>query len=230
MDQDIYGGHDYYMYTSFTLYFYVVDNTAPANPANLSVSSTGEPPNYSHPVVTWDANSEADFSGYNVYRQKDNESWITIATVTTNSYTDSDILVPIQYSKFTYKVKAFDINGNYSGYSNEDYIYGYKINKTNEGTEEEKIDQLPDEFSLSQNYPNPFNPSTEITYKILEDDFVNITVYNTIGQEVVVLVNQYQAAGEHIIQFNAENLPSGIYIYKLKSGRFIDVKKMILTK
>ncbi len=117
----------------------------------------------------------------------------------------------------------------------EDYLYGppftlFFANLGNITKAEENKGSIPKEFQLMQNYPNPFNPGTEITYKILEDGFVNITVYNTIGQEVAVLVNQYQAAGKHIIQFKAEYLPSGVYIYKLKSGRFSDVKKMLLTK
>ena len=122
----------------------------------------------------------------------------------------------------------FDINGNVSDesqhHSGDGYGPAWKLAHNNNDEE------IPSVYKLNQNFPNPFNPSTEISYKLLEDGFVNITVYNTIGQEVAVLVNQYQASGKHVIQFKAENLPSGIYIYKLQSGRFSDVKKMLLTK
>jgi hypothetical protein len=217
-------------YYRWAFSFTVTDNYAPANPSNLSASlPNGNPPNYVHPFITWNANSEEDLSGYKVYREKDNEGWSLIATVTTNSYTDIDVIGPIQFSKFTYKVKAFDINNNYSGYSNEDYIYGYKIDKVNAGTGKENINQVPDEFSLLQNYPNPFNPTTEIQYGIKEDGFVVLKVYNMLGKEVANLVNEAKVAGYYTVQFNASNLPSGIYITSLRiNDQFLNKKIMLL--
>ncbi len=89
---------------------------------------------------------------------------------------------------------------------------------------------LPHIFSLGQNYPNPFNPTTQITYQIPKDGFVSLIVYNTLGQKIVSLVNQNQVSGKYTVNFNADNLPSGMYIYKIKSGNFSEVKKMILLK
>ncbi len=86
------------------------------------------------------------------------------------------------------------------------------------------------DFSLSQNYPNPFNPSTEINYSIPKPGIVKLTVYNSLGQKLAVLVNKYQQGGKHSINFNAKNLASGIYFYRLQSGSFIQAKKMILLK
>jgi len=88
----------------------------------------------------------------------------------------------------------------------------------------------PNEYSLDQNYPNPFNPSTIIRYSIPEANHVNITVYNILGKEVTRLVNSNKQAGNYEVEFNAENLSSGIYIYKIESGRFTETRKMLLIK
>ena len=86
------------------------------------------------------------------------------------------------------------------------------------------------EYKLYANYPNPFNPSTQISYQIPKDGFVNIVVYNSLGQIVVKLVNEYQTSGKYSVKFDASNLPSGLYIYRLQSGKFNSVRKMVLTK
>lgn len=85
-------------------------------------------------------------------------------------------------------------------------------------------------YSLSNNYPNPFNPSTKIQYSIPTSEFVSIKVYDAIGSEVATLVNMQQSAGVHNVDFNASQLASGIYFYKIVAGNFIDVKKMMLIK
>lgn len=85
-------------------------------------------------------------------------------------------------------------------------------------------------FDLSQNYPNPFNPTTRIRYQIPDAGFVSIKVYNVLGKEMATLVNEYKSAGNYQVGFNASNLPSGIYLYQLKTGNYIGTKKMILIK
>jgi hypothetical protein len=89
---------------------------------------------------------------------------------------------------------------------------------------------IPVKFNLEQNYPNPFNPSTTINYSLESGGFVKLSVYNFLGQEVKTLVNQYQNAGSYTYTFNALNLPSGVYMYKLKANNSSHVKKMILMK
>jgi hypothetical protein len=89
---------------------------------------------------------------------------------------------------------------------------------------------IPKSFSLSQNYPNPFNPTTNINYDIPNNMFVNITVYNELGQKVITLVNKKQKAGKYVVSFNASNLSSGVYFYQLKTKDFVQIKKMILLK
>ena len=94
-------------------------------------------------------------------------------------------------------------------------------------------DQSPvmvEKFSLANNYPNPFNPSTKIQYSLPTNEFVSLKVYDIIGREVATLVNQQQSAGVYDVNFNASNLTSGIYFYKIDAGSFVDVKKMMLIK
>ena len=85
-------------------------------------------------------------------------------------------------------------------------------------------------FELNQNYPNPFNPSTTIRYSIPSDGFVKLSIFNTIGEEVRTLVNEFKEAGSHDENFDAAKLSSGIYFYKLQAGSFVQTKKMILLK
>jgi hypothetical protein len=89
---------------------------------------------------------------------------------------------------------------------------------------------VPREYKLSQNYPNPFNPSTKIDYSIPVNGRVKVTVFNSLGQAVKVLVNQVQDAGSYALTFDGSNLSSGIYYYKIEAGSFADTKKMILVK
>jgi hypothetical protein len=89
---------------------------------------------------------------------------------------------------------------------------------------------LPKEFSLSQNYPNPFNPSTTIKYSIESKQFVRIVIYDLLGKEVVVLVDEEVGAGEHSVVFDAKNLSSGTYLYRIQAGNFIATKRMMLLK
>ncbi len=88
----------------------------------------------------------------------------------------------------------------------------------------------PEEFSLSQNYPNPFNPSTTIEYTLPESGNVKLIVINSLGEEVATLVNKYQESGSYKFNFDARDLASGIYFYKITAGTFANTKKMILMK
>ena len=85
-------------------------------------------------------------------------------------------------------------------------------------------------YYLAQNYPNPFNPSTSIAFEIKDKGFVTLKVYDVLGNEVMQLVNEKKEAGSHVVQFDAGNLPSGTYFYKITTDKFSDVKKMVLVK
>jgi hypothetical protein len=109
------------------------------------------------------------------------------------------------------------------------YIDNIKISKYGV-TDVEDTKQLPTEFLLSQNYPNPFNPSTKIKYSIPQSSNILIKVIDILGNEVATLVNEEKPAGTYEINWNAANLPSGVYFYQLKAGDFIQTKKMLLLK
>jgi tartrate-resistant acid phosphatase type 5 len=132
-------------------------------------------------------------------------------TTELNHYSYSDLnLNPGFYS---YRLKQIDFNGNYN--------YSKEINTSIFN---------PQKFILEQNYPNPFNPTTTIKFTMPEAGNVRITLFNILGQEVKTLVNGFRESGVHTIDFNASDLNSGIYIYKIKSGSFVQTKKMTLLK
>ncbi|OGU63114.1 MAG: hypothetical protein A2V66_04830 [Ignavibacteria bacterium RBG_13_36_8] len=83
---------------------------------------------------------------------------------------------------------------------------------------------------MHQNYPNPFNPSTTIRYGLPKDSQVKVIVYDMLGQKVAELVDQYQDAGYHEVSFEASDLNSGIYLYKIEAESFTKIKKMIFLK
>jgi hypothetical protein len=85
-------------------------------------------------------------------------------------------------------------------------------------------------YNLDQNYPNPFNPTTLIQYSLQQSGKVTLKVYDMLGREVQTLVNETQNAGRHTVQFNASNLASGVYLYRMESGSFVQVKKMLFIK
>ncbi len=86
------------------------------------------------------------------------------------------------------------------------------------------------EYELFQNYPNPFNPSTVIRYNLPETGLVNIKIFDVLGNEITTLLNDEKNAGSHSVEFNASNFASGVYIYKISSGSFVSIKKMMLLK
>jgi hypothetical protein len=86
------------------------------------------------------------------------------------------------------------------------------------------------DYYLAQNYPNPFNPSTKINYGLERAGEVEITVYNILGNKISTLVDGMKSAGNHSVSFNASNLSSGIYFYKIVTNEFVQTRKMILEK
>ena len=90
--------------------------------------------------------------------------------------------------------------------------------------------EIPVEAFLSNNYPNPFNPTTKIEFAIPKNSYVTLKIYDNLGREVSTLINELKSAGKYSIDFNGNNLASGVYYYKLTSDNFSDIKKMILVK
>ena len=95
---------------------------------------------------------------------------------------------------------------------------------------EDEINKVPVQFKVSQNYPNPFNPSTKIEYSIPQSSNVIIKVFDVLGNEIETLINEEKSAGTYELIWNAANLPSGVYFYRLQAGSFVETKKMVLMK
>lgn len=135
------------------------------------------------------------------------------------------------------KVAIYNSHGNlfstllYTGISASNYTSNVYFDQQNLPTNVEPVsNNLAESYSLSQNFPNPFNPETNINFNIPTHSLVKLVVYDMLGKEVATLVNQNLQAGSYEITFNASKLTSGVYFYKLSSGDFNDVKKMILVK
>jgi hypothetical protein len=203
---------------------HVTSGLEPFSPVNVNVSNFR-----GRAKTSWQRQSQDDYvTGYDVYRSFTNPNigYSKIASTTNTYYVDNDVTVG-PGSNVYYKTKA--INGTKeSVFSNSDYISYSGLNKSN--GKHDSDDSIENSYYLMQNYPNPFNPSTIISYKLKEKSNVTIKVYSVLGKEVAELVNKDQESRNYQIEFNASNLPSGIYIYKITAGKFSEVRKMQLIK
>ena len=179
--------------------------------------------------------SDFSFTPANLNIMKgDTVKWVWVSgmhTTTSDSTTGIDVWnSPIDQSHPTYSF-VFSSPGIHSYYCVYHVSFGMKgtIN-VQEPTLVKNANQMPLTFALEQNYPNPFNPTTEIKYVISKASFVNLNIYDLLGNKVETLVNRKQMSGEYSVVFNASALPSGVYIYQLEAGNFSDARKMILMK
>jgi hypothetical protein len=168
--------------------------------------------------LNWQTATEVNNHMFEIERKAEGSEFRTIGFVeghgtTTEPQSYSYIDNEVQRGTYVYRLKQIDFNGTFK-YSNE-----VEVDATG-----------PLTFSLGQNYPNPFNPSTKINYKVPEAGNVKLAVYNIVGEEVAVLVNGFTQAGSFDVTFNASNLPSGVYLYKLQSANSVQTKKMLLLK
>ena len=171
-------------------------------------------------TLNWSTLLEINNSGFDIERKNINiNDWSKIGFVTGNGntngqfnyiYTDRNL----NTGKYNYRLKQIDVNGNfeYFNLSNEVEI------------------SIPKTFSLSQNYPNPFNPSTKIDFELPVDANVSLLLYDISGRLVSTIVKEFKTAGYYTADFNASNLSSGIYFYKLQTNNFSKILKMSLIK
>ncbi len=197
--------------------FYFGDAMPPIIPVELT-SFTGNVNNFGQVVLNWQTASELNNQGFEIERRTESSEFRTIAfvegagtiTETRNySYIDKTADQGINY----YRLKQVDFNGTYA-YSDE-----VEVDVTG-----------PLTFELAQNYPNPFNPTTNIKFSIPESGNVKLSVYNLVGEEVAVLVNGFRQAGTFEVTFDASNLSTGVYLYKLQSANSVQTMKMMLLK
>jgi len=167
--------------------------------------------------LNWQTATEVNNYGFEIERIK-NDNWEIIGFVqghgnsnTPKEYSFTD--KPNGGSKFMYRLKQIDTDGKY------EYSPKVEVNLN-----------APVEFSIKQNFPNPFNPTTKIEFSIPSDNNVEIKVFNVLGMEVATLLNEHRQAGMHSVEFNASNLSSGIYFYKVVIGNYFEIKKMILLR
>ena len=90
--------------------------------------------------------------------------------------------------------------------------------------------QLPNRFELEQNYPNPFNPTTQIRYSVFGQGLASLKVYDLLGREVATIFEGIQRSGDHVATFDGAGLASGVYLYRLNAGRFVETKKLVLLR
>ncbi|MDH3252316.1 MAG: T9SS type A sorting domain-containing protein, partial [Ignavibacteria bacterium] len=160
---------------------------------------------------------EMEVAFYNSYTYR--------VTLTANKW--NRVSVPLAFSEsFT----RFYFRRNYSGTTVVYFDNIEFVGSGNVSTRADGDDSQPAEFALDQNYPNPFNPSTTISYTLPRSSNVELAVYNVVGQHVATLVQGYQEAGKHTVEFAPEMLAGGIYFYKLKANGLSLVRKMILLK
>jgi len=143
--------------------------------------------------------------------------------VAVNNSTSSNPFILTAPSNGTYTVNA--------GYKNPSMEWGStSVVLTVSGIDEELVGLRPETFALYSNYPNPFNPSTKIRYAISTTAFTSLKVYTSLGEEMATLINEEKTPGVYEVNFDATNLTSGTYLYKLQTGNFTETKKMILLK
>jgi hypothetical protein len=181
-------------------------------------SFTASTNNIGQVVLNWQTATETNNRMFEIQRKTDNSNYSTIGFVdgagtSTEQHNYTYVDKNVNAGNYTYRLKQIDFDGHFQ--------YSDEVNVSATG---------PATFNLAQNYPNPFNPTTNISFSIPKSGNVKLAVYNTIGQEVAVLVNGAVTAGQHEVTFNAASLSSGTYFYKLQTSNSIMVKKMMLLK
>jgi hypothetical protein len=194
---------------SQTATFYIL---APPDDLDLDNETSGQI------TLEWDDNSDIE-EGFIIERKvysADTFSVIDTIAADSEKYVDASI----GEDEYTYRVKAFTADGN------SDYSEAVSTVVTSSETET----GVPMEYSLSQNYPNPFNPSTNIKFSLPKAGLTRMVVYDVLGRQVSVPLNKVLEAGYHELTFDASDLPSGVYLYQIETGSFVQTKKMILMK
>ncbi len=163
--------------------------------------------------LSWQTATEINNKGFEIYRNGKKISFIDGKGTTTEKQNYSFADKGLSAGIYNYRLNQIDFDGTQK-------IVGEKTVNL----------KLPEHFNLKQNFPNPFNPSTTIDFTIPQSSFINLKVYNVLGEEVATLVNETKASGNYEVNFNAANLSSGIYFYKLQAGSLTESKKMVLLK
>lgn len=213
----------------------------PSAPTNLTVT-----PFRDNPELTWDANTEPDLDHYNIWAKYSNYSdpgfWHKIATTTGTTWTDNNVQTPggKHPDIIFYRLKAEDCGGNVSNYyAGPVWILGDVIYWP--AKQAVAFVQIPNRYALLRNFPNPFNPITTIKYDLPEESYVELKIFNLLGEEIRTLVVGNESAGFKSMLWNGEDnkdksVASGVYIYSffaksLESDKdFHKTRKMVLIR
>lgn len=196
-----------------TWYAWTIDSGVPVELTSFSANYKS-----GNVQLNWTTATETNNQGFNIQRKSLNSEYISIGFVmgfgtTTEIQAYSFVDNNVSSGSYTYRLKQIDFNGTFE-YSDEVTV---EVNS-------------PLDFQLMQNYPNPFNPGTNISYSLPLTSFVKLAVYNMLGEQVAILVNEQKSAGTYNVYFESNELPTGTYIYKLSSRDFVKTKKMVLMK
>ncbi len=192
-------------------------------PLPVTLSSFTASVNKNTVLLAWRTETELNNSGFSLERISitggNTNEWKPVAFITGNGTTSE----PQNYTyvdrylssgNYGYRLKQIDFNGNF-----EYFDLGSQVTISK-----------PIDFALGQNYPNPSNPASNISFQIPADGIVTLKIYNSIGQEIQTLTDEFKVAGFYTVSFSGGNLASDVYYYKLTSGNFSGVKKMIVVK
>ena len=192
---------------------YEYDNQIPVELTSFTATSQN-----GKMILNWATATETNNQGFEIERKQDNSGWEQIGfregngtTTEPKEYIYIDDISTVQSTSLAYRLKQIDFDGS------------FRIRML-------EVEVMPTQFELSQNYPNPFNPTTTISYSIPSSAFVTIKIFDILGNEIRSLVNEEKSAGNYELEFNAANLPSGIYFYRLQTANFIEARKMVLMK
>jgi photosystem II stability/assembly factor-like uncharacterized protein len=194
------------------------------NPTPVELTSFNATVYKNNVTLNWQTATETNNKGFEIERKmsvvRNQESeWTRIGFVqghgtSTQQNNYSFVEKNLEAGSYSYKLVQIDLDGT----RHESKAVNVEVNS------------FPTKYALLQNYPNPFNPTTTIEYSIPQNGNVTLKIYNELGEEVRTLENGYKETGSYTVNFNAANLSSGIYYYKLSSGNFSTVKKMIFLK
>jgi hypothetical protein len=204
-------------------------NQLKARPTNIVLSTLTAQVTQDGILINWTTETEPNNAGFNVHRnQQENVEYVKIndtlipsqgnaTTGASYSYVDK----PEQEGDYYYKLQDVSLDGSVN-FHDPVFVVVTSVDLKKYG--------IPKKFTLSQNYPNPFNPKTNINFTLPNSDIVQIVVYNLNGKVVATLFNGKKDAGYHSLQWNASNIPSGVYFIKMQAGMFMQIKKCLLLK
>lgn len=203
-------------------------------------------------VVTNDANNHprlifgpypesitGTITGYKLYRSathtagQEPNNFTVIATLDPDEffYIDNTVTIGNDYNAKSYYVTCvYEDPWESTGETNPTNTVEVVLAPPQKISSPEQNPKQDNTFQLNQNFPNPFNPSTIISWQSPEDNFVTLKVFDVLGREIATLVNDYRQAGTHSIEFNASELPSGVYVYRIKIGNFSESRKFSVQK